>query len=238
MTQRALAWIRKSKGSDDDIGLEKQRRGVKQLAAEYDPDYDLFDLGIQTGFSTLTRDPDASTTWLDQLSRVQDIVETIRDAEYDVLVAWDDRRVSRDEYFSVIEHAAVQGDCKIVYVSDDVEDDDLAFDLQRRVERKTKDEEIKKVKASIQEKEEQGLYHGTPPFGLAYTQDGGHLMKDPVQWDQLLDAIDRRESGETLSSIAGDVDASKSTVSRAVNRGVEWYQEYLDEYGLETVESA
>lgn len=63
---RALAWIRKSKGSDDDIGLEIQRDDVAAAATEIADDIDTLDLGIQSGFSTITRDADASTQWLDQ----------------------------------------------------------------------------------------------------------------------------------------------------------------------------
>ncbi|CCQ32221.1 Resolvase domain protein [Halorhabdus tiamatea SARL4B] len=231
--KRALAWIRKSKGSDDDVGLELQREEVHALAEELGDEVDTLDLGVQTGFSTLTRDPDASTTWIDQHLDVQDTVEELRSGAYDVLVAFDDRRVARDEYFSVIEHAAVQGGCDVAFVSDDVETDDLAFDIQRRVERKTKDEEIKKSKAAVKEKQENGHFHGTVPFGLAFTADKMHLEKHPVEWDQLLDAIERRENGETLASIADDIGTSAPTVSRMTNRGVEWYEEKLREYGRE-----
>jgi len=52
-------------------------------------------------------------------------------------VAWDDRRICRDEYFSVVQYAATQGDAEIVYVGD-VNEDDLTFDLKRRIERDTK----------------------------------------------------------------------------------------------------
>ncbi len=37
---KALAWMRMSKGSDDDIGLEDQHELVHGLANEFDPDHD------------------------------------------------------------------------------------------------------------------------------------------------------------------------------------------------------
>jgi len=47
---KVLAWIRKSKGADDDIGLERQRERVSKLAEELAAEVDTLDLGVQTGF--------------------------------------------------------------------------------------------------------------------------------------------------------------------------------------------
>ena len=51
---KALAWIRKSKGNDDDVGLEDQRENVPALAAELADEVEKLDLGVQTGFSSMT----------------------------------------------------------------------------------------------------------------------------------------------------------------------------------------
>jgi len=72
-----------------------------------------------------------------------------RSRQYSHLVAWDDRRICRDEYFSVVQYAATQGDAEIVYVGD-VNEDDLTFDLKRRIERDTKEEEIEKSRRAIE----------------------------------------------------------------------------------------
>jgi len=52
---KALAWIRKSKGDDGDIGLEDQRELVRGLAEEIAENVDVLDLGIHTGFSPISR---------------------------------------------------------------------------------------------------------------------------------------------------------------------------------------
>lgn len=109
---RALRWVRKSKGSDDDIGLEKQRETTAALSDELANDVEDLDLGVHTGFSSMTREDDDGLLY--QNARVVEAVERIREGEYDYLVAYDDRRVCRDEYFSVIKHACVEGDCEIV----------------------------------------------------------------------------------------------------------------------------
>jgi len=228
---RALAWIRKSKGSDDAVGLELQREGVKETAHELADNVDVLDLGIQTGFSTLTRDPDASTTWIDQLSEVRDAVDELQDGTYDVLVAFDDRRIARDEYFSVVEHAAVQGGCDVAFVSDAVETNDLAFDIQRRVERKTKEDEIAKSQAALRRRQKNGCYQGTVPFGLQWGPNSCYLQKHETEWEELLEAIERRSAGDTLTEIADDIGTSVPTVSRITDRGIGWYEEKLREYG-------
>ncbi len=136
---KALAWIRKSKGDDDDIGLEDQRELVRGLAKDVADQVEVLDLGIHTGFSSMTRDDPAGL--LDQNERVQECVGELEAGEYSHLVAWDDRRICRDEYFSVVQYAATQGDAEIVYVGD-VNEDDLTFDLKRRIERDTKEVEV------------------------------------------------------------------------------------------------
>lgn len=229
-TTTALAWIRKSKGSDDDIGLELQRDDVLGLAEDIADDVDRLDLGVQTGFSTLTRDDD--TGLLDQVPAVTDAVERLREGAYDYVVAFDDRRVARDEYFSVVEHAMVQGDAEFVFVSDDVERDDLAFDIQRRVERKTKEEEIAKSRAAVRSRVENGCWQGRTPYGLQFAADGCHLEKHADEWGVVEDVLERvNEDGESKSSVARDVSASRSTVSRIADRGRRWYTQRLEEYG-------
>ncbi|UIP01732.1 resolvase (plasmid) [Halobaculum sp. CBA1158] len=215
---RALAWIRKSKGSDDDIGLEEQRELVGELADEIADDVDQLDLGVHTGFSSMTRDDPAGL--LDQNDRVTQAVDGIEAGRYDYLVAYDDRRVCRDEYFSVIQYAANAGDCEIVYVGD-VEDDGLTFDLKRRIERDTKEEEIRKAKRAIERKKERGDDLGRPKFGMEYNEAGEQVPGD--DFDKVESILDRRPD-HTLREIADDLEMSVSTVSR-VEKRADWYRE-------------
>lgn len=231
MVTKALTWIRKSKGTESDLGLKQQRESVQVVAEELATTVETLDLGVQTGFSTLTRDEDANQL-LDECDDVQNAVEDLRNGEFDLLVAYDDRRVARDEYFSVIEHACVQGDVDLVFVSDDVETNDLAFDLQRRIERKTKEEEIKKSKAAIRERRQNGCYQGTVPFGIEFAADKCHLDRHDHEWSVLEDVIERRERGESVRDVTDATGVPAATVSRIANRGFEWYEEMLAEYGV------
>lgn len=217
---KAIAWIRKSKGSDDDIGLELQREEVRDLADDLADDVDVLDLGVQTGFSTLSRQ-DAGM--LDDREDVQNIVDDIEAGVYDFLVAFDDRRICRDNYLNVIEHACVQGDCELVFVSDDVADDDLAYDIHRRVERETKQEEIRKSKAAIEERQKRGMWQGAPPFGLQFDENGEYLVPSE-RYEDALEIFDRVD-GETYGEIADDLDISTGTITNIRERGREFYEE-------------
>jgi hypothetical protein len=216
---RALAWIRKSKGSDDDIGLEMQRSDVPALAEDLAEEVDVLDLGVHTGFSTLSRDDEGM---LDDHEDVQAAVDELRAGKYDFLVAVDDRRICRDDYLSIIEYACVQGDCEIVFVSDDVADDDLAYDIHRRVERETKEEEIRKSKAAIRERQERGMWQGAAPVGLQFDENGEYLVPDDDFEDVM--AVFERVDEETYGEIASDLGVGKGTVSRIVDRGREFYE--------------
>ena len=165
---KALSWIRKSKGSDDDIGLEDQREMVPVLADELADAVEKLNLGVHTGFSSMTHDEPAGL--LDQHKDVIETVERIRSGEFDFIAAWDDRRICRDEYFTIIEYACKQGNCEIVYVGD-VADDDLTFDLKRRIERDTKEEEIQKAKRALKIKKERGDDFGRPKYGYTYNAE-------------------------------------------------------------------
>jgi len=219
---KALAWVRKSKGDDDDIGLQTQRREVFALADELAAAVDRVDLGVHTGFSTLSRDDDGM---LDDHAEVQAAVNALRAGEYDYLVALDDRRICRDGYLQVIQHAATAGECAIRYVRD-VADDDLTHDIKRRVERDTKEEEIEKSKAAIAEKQRRGHDLGPPKFGMEYDDDGNYQVPAD-DFETVVEIFERRANDESLSEIAEATETPRGTVYSVLDRR-EWYQERAD----------
>ncbi|TKX64326.1 helix-turn-helix domain-containing protein [Halorubrum sp. GN12_10-3_MGM] len=215
---KALAWIRKSKGDDSDVGLEEQRELVAALAADVADEVDTLDLGVHTGFSTMTRDD--PTGLLDQNDRVQTRVSELEAGEYSHLVSWDDRRICRDEYFSVIQYAAEQGDAEIVYIGD-VNENDLTFDLKRRIERDTKEEEIEKSRRAIERRKEEGYDHGRPRFGMTYDTDGEYQVPGE-EFDTVLEIFQLDNAGKTRREIADEVGIATSTVQNVIERR-EWY---------------
>ena len=217
---RALAWVRKSKGDDSDVGLQEQRDVVGGLANELADDVVTLDLGVHTGFSSMTRDDPAGL--LDQNERVTERVADLEAGRFDYLVAYDDRRVCRDEYFSVIQYAATKGDAEIVYVGD-VNEDDLTFDLKRRIERDTKEEEIDKSRRAIERRQEQGFDHGRPRFGMRYDERGEYQVPGE-EFDTVLDIFRHDRNDKSRREIASAVGVPVGTVQRVLDRR-EWYVE-------------
>lgn len=217
---KALAWVRKSKGDDSDIGLQEQREVVGALADDLADDVVTLDLGVHTGFSSMTRDDPAGL--LDQNERVTERVAELEAGRYDYLVAYDDRRVCRDEYFSVIQYAATKGDAEIVYVAD-VNEDDLTFDLKRRIERDTKEEEIEKSRRAIERRKDEGYDHGRPRFGMKYDEAGQYQVPGE-EFDTVLDIFRHDRNDKSRREIASSVDVPVATVHRVLDRR-EWYLE-------------
>jgi hypothetical protein len=216
---KALAWIRKSKGDESDIGLKEQRELVRTLANDVADEVEVLDLGIHTGFSTMTRDDPVGL--LDQNESVQERVNELQAGQYSHLVALDDRRICRDEYFSVIQYAATQGDAEIVCVGN-VNEDDLTFDLKRRIERDTKEEEIQKSRQAIERRKEHGYDHGRPRFGMTYDADG-HYQVPGEDFDTVLKIFQLDNAGNSRREIADDVGVPTSTVQNVLDRR-EWYR--------------
>lgn len=114
-----------------------------------------------------------------------------------------------DPYSVVIETAQAAGD-----------------DVQKR-------HEIERAKEATRKRIENGCYHGKPPLGLRFADDDCHLEKHSEEFEQLEEILDRRENGDRVVDVAEDIGVSTATVSRVANRGLEWYDEKLAEYGLE-----
>lgn len=222
---KALKWIRKSKGSEDDIGLEDQREKVADLADRVADDVDELDLGIQTGFSSITRDPDRDDL-LDYHPEVEDALDRLKSGEYDYLVALDDERVSRDDYFSVIKHAMRQGDAEFVYVRE-VPEDDLTHDIQRRVERQTKEDEIQKSEEALKRRRERGYDHGRPRYGMTYDEAKQYQVPGE-DFDKVENVIEQRQTTDkSFAEIADEVGIATGTAHNIWNRR-EWYAERSD----------
>jgi hypothetical protein len=215
---KALAWIRKSKGDESDIGLEEQRELVPALANEVADEVETLDLGVHTGFSTMTRD-DVSGL-LDQNQTVEDRVDELRRGRFDYLVALDDRRICRDEYFSVIQYAVRQGDAEVLYVAD-VNEDDLTFDLKRRIERDTKEEEIEKSRRAVRRRIDEGYDHGRPRFGMTY-DDAGQYQVPGEEFDTVMEIFQLDNAGKSRREIADTVDIPVATIQNVLDRR-EWY---------------
>lgn len=222
---KAVYIIRKSKGSDDDIGLSLQREKVPELAEQVADETYGIDLGVHTGFSTVTRDLDQPR--IDAHSEIQQLEEDLEAGEYDFVVAWDDRRIARDGYIDQLRRAAKIGGARFVFVDEDVEMDGMVHSVRREVEMHVKQEEIEKAIETIEKKKEDGDPLGPPPTGLTYTADKTDY-EPGEDFAKAQEAIRLRDEGSSYPKIAEKTGIPQGTVYRIVDRREE-YERFIDE---------
>lgn len=223
---KALYWIRKSEGSDDDVGLNQQRELLKELAHEYADEVEKLDLGVFTGFSRSSADDlPLKEEFIDDHPDVQKVLDRIRDGEFDHLVAWDDTRIARDEFYSVIEYTCRNAGCEIVFY-EELPDDPMVNDVRRIVEYYVKLNEMKKAQKAKIRMQEQGRPDGRPPYGLRYSADKTELVPDEDEWDEVVRILQLADEGESQRGIARQVEPSRSTVRRVLGNCKD-YEEFL-----------
>jgi DNA invertase Pin-like site-specific DNA recombinase len=219
--------IRQSQGTEDSISLQQQRENTRELASELGAEsLDTVDLKNHSGFSLFRKSKNDER--LDTHPEVQNLIDGLREGKWDYLLAHDDTRLARDEFYSVINHAALVGDCEVRFVAD-VPDDRLTFRIQRIVAAEAKTREIEKSKAAVEHRREQGYHHGGTPFGLKFDENGEFLMKDMGEWPVVKRVFRLREEGMSYRDIADEVGViSKSGVGKIVKENRETYLTRLD----------
>ncbi|MFT4921034.1 MAG: DNA invertase Pin-like site-specific DNA recombinase [Haloarculaceae archaeon] len=224
MTSKAVAVIRKSQGDEEDVSLTQQRDRVPALADDLADDTERIDLGVHTGFSIHTKDVDEER--IDGHPKIISLLENLRAGEYDHLVAWDDTRLARDQFYWELKRAALLGDCDLAFVQEPPEDE-LTFRVQRAVESDVKRREIEKSKAALRARARNGYDQGRPPFGLKYDDAGEFWVPDRESGDfsDAVDVIDLRENGESWRGIQGRTGVNKDT-ARSIYERREKYLEF------------
>lgn len=221
---RAAAFIRKSQGGDDDVSLEIQREEVPALANTLAETVDVIDLGVHTGFSIHMKNADEER--IDAHPDVEELLADLRAEKYDYLVAYDDTRLARDQFYWELKRAAIIGGCELGFV-EEPPDDELTFRVQRAVESDVKRREIEKSQAALDAREERGDDHGRPPFGLRYDDQGRRWVPDREsgEFATALEVIRLREEGLSWRDIADQTGINRSTVRNTYERRARYFQE-------------
>lgn len=120
-----------------------------------------------------------------------------------------------------------------MYVGE-VADDDLTFDIKRRIERDTKEEEIRKARRAIQRKKERGDDLGRPRFGYTYNAQKTKQVPDEDEFPRALRVIELREEDKTYAEIREETGVSNGTVANILDRREEYLAD-ADEHGLAAV---
>lgn len=212
-----------------DLSLEKQKADIREYAKDHD-------LDLQT-----TRNDGEGTSGFDKSREGYQLLrEKIRNEEIDAVIVRDRARLSRDfdDRLQLLTEFRQSG-VELHVIEDggyvdlqDVQNAGIEC-LHAMMGHIKKMAEITRSRDAVEERHDDGCYHGKPPMGLKFADDKCHLVKDPDEWQQLVQIIDRRNSGDTLVDVANSIGVSTATVSRVTDRGLDWYQEKLAEYGLE-----
>lgn len=201
--------VRQSQGSEDSISLELQREQTDERAAELgDDDPERVDLGVHTGFSIFVKRPDQER--IDDNEQVLGLLDDLAAGAYDYLVAHDDTRLARDQFYWVLVWHAQRGDCTVEFI-EDVPSDDLTFRVGRVVEAEMKRKEIEKARRAKQRRVEQGMYDGGVPLGLQFDEQGEYLIRDSDEWEAIEAVFECLAEGKTYKEIVAEVDGINST---------------------------
>jgi hypothetical protein len=226
----AVRILRSSQGDENKIGLEVQDEVTTTLADDLDTTIErTIGLGIHTAFSAFVRGPEADNR-LDNNDEIQELIEELHAGKYDYLLAYDDSRVSRDDFFFVIHYACVMGNTEMVF-AEDVDLDSLEFRVKRVVEQHVKQQEIKKSREVRRRRRENGGQEGTPPTGLEWDDDR-HGWEPSDDFEAVLRALALKDEGYTHREIVAEIDvvSSTGTVSNIVDRRGE-YEDQMLEHG-------
>ena len=208
--ETAVGYVRLSQESDTSI--EDQRREIRELADEQS-----FDL------LRIYDDGERSSGFDSERSEYLRMQAVLEDEDVGHLIVRDRDRLSRDKRErSILLYDLDEWDVTLWTTSDgerveiDDEEDWLMEMIRSYMDDVAKRREIEKARKKTQERVEAGYWQGRPPFGLQLDDEGKHLEPDPNEYDTAVDIIERRESGDSLRSIANEVEPSRSTVRRVV----------------------
>lgn len=221
----AVRIIRSSQGNDDKVSLAVQREETEALADELGiNELVTIDLGIHTGFSAFTRP--SKNNRIDQVDEYQELLDDLQAGVYDYVIAYDDTRICRDDYFFVIQFHAIAGGAEFRFC-EDVDMDSIGFRVTRVVEQFVKIKEMRKAKEAMAHRADQGMDHGPAPYGLQYDDAGEYWVVDPDEIGVVKRVYELREQGMSYREIADESPLGKSAVGKVLSRREE-YERFLN----------
>jgi len=222
---KAIGYTRLSQQSDTSI--DRQKEHIRDYARTHE--YEL---------TELYNDGERSSGFDTSREEFQKVRQCVSEGSIGAIIVNDKRRLARDFDDTMQLIINCRKNDVAIHTHQDGQLDisepmNVAIEVvQAASDYESKKREIDKAKEAVEERKNKGCYHGTPPFGLQFAPDKCHLEKDPTEWDRLQRIIESREEGHNVEPVANSNGVSTATVSRVSNRGIEWYQDILDEYGI------
>lgn len=216
MTERAAGYKRLSQ--DGGASLERQDRLIRAYADDNDME-----------IVAMYNDGEYQSGYENQREQYQQLLTDAEAGEFDVVIVDDGSRLGREmkervrtfynlDDYGVEFHAAQYG-----YVDPNEPMEVLMEVFRAATDQQAKQVEIEKAREVVEHRLDQGCFQGQPPFGLQFAADKCHLERDDAEWE-LCEAVWAADAPTT-------VDIPKSTAWRVAERGREWYEARLEEYG-------
>lgn len=229
--------IRQSQGEDDSVSLTLQREAGKRLADELGADPVFFDLGVHTGFSSLSEDVDVGDG-IDDHPKILDLLDRLRDGEFDYLLSYDDTRLCRDGFYNELKRAAVRNGAELGFADPDIEEGTLGHGVKREVEKWVKRQEKEKARKAVRYRVENGYWQGGIPTGTQMDAEKKHL--EPADcFEDVLRVLAWKDNGATHREALDEVESisSTSTVTNILKRR-DLYEDLAEEYEVELPEAS
>lgn len=216
----ALGYTRLSQTSDTSIPDQKA---------------EIRDLADQEGFNLvhIYDDGERSSGFDNERPQYVEMVAHTDEEDVDAIIVRDTDRLSRDKKERVMLLFELESKDIEIWTTDanqpvDFDDDEgfLLEVLRAYFDDVFKRREIEKAKRKIQQRIENGYYHGRPPFGLQFDDHGEQLVPDDA-FKTAVEVIQARDDGRTYAEIAESVEIGQGTVYRIVERR-ELYEQHLE----------
>lgn len=195
------------------MSLSIQRKELSALADEVET----IDLGVHTGFGIQMKGAD--NEWIDAHLKLRQLLEDLRSGEYDHLVAYDDTRLARDQFFWGTKRVATVDGAGLLFV-EEPPGNEFMFRVQRAVGNDVKRREIEKSRAALPAREERGDDQGRPPFGLQCDDDGRRWVADceSREFATAIKVIQKRDEGGSWRAVAESARVPRSTARNIFER--------------------
>lgn len=148
--------------------------------------------------------------------------------------------MASDGYFWEIRRAARLGNAEFEFIDESLPDgDSLTFAVNRTVEQKVKEREMRKAAEARAYRDVQGYDDGRPKYGTCYDVDGEYIVPDTEsdEWEAVVLILESRglhipdseqASYRDLQEATG---ASRGTIANVLKRR-EWYLDLAEQHEI------
>jgi DNA invertase Pin-like site-specific DNA recombinase len=217
------AWGYVRLSQDSDTSIQKQKKSIREYAK---------DRGLN--LQTTRNEGEGKSGFKTDREQFDLLREKIESAEIDAVITRDRARLSRDfdDRLSLIldfrktgvEWHVIEAGGKLSLQDRQQAGMECLHAMMDDIKKRAEIERAKEVTAGRVADDD--VYHGRPPFGFRFDDNGRRLEQDPEEWVQVEAILDGADQGLTVKEIRDKrkVTVSESTVRRVLERRESMYE--------------